>query len=58
VIDEVDVHEEGSFLFREAAFQTKETAVKGLIACATDSGNQLSSVVRSDGADFDPASVA
>jgi len=58
VIYEVDIHEEGGFLFREAAFYAKETAVKGLSACATDSGNQVGPVVRPESADFDPAPIA
>jgi hypothetical protein len=58
VIDEVNIHKERGFLFREAAFLTKESAVKGLSACATDGGNQVGPVVRSEGADFDPATTA
>jgi hypothetical protein len=39
-------------------FKTKETAVKGPGAYATDSGQQIGPVVGSESADFDPASIA
>jgi hypothetical protein len=58
MIDEIDVHEERGFFICEAAFQTKETAVKRPVACATESGDQIDPVVGSESTDFDPASIA
>src|SRR4051794_16379784 len=58
MIDEINVHEERSFLICEAAFQTKETAVKRPVACAIDSCDQIGVVVRSKSTDFYPASIA
>jgi hypothetical protein len=48
MIDEIDVHEKRGFFICEAAFQTKETAVKRPVACATESGDQIGPVVGSD----------
>jgi hypothetical protein len=58
VVDEVDIQEKPDFRLREVASYSKETTVKGLPAAASDGCNEIGPVVRSEGADFDPASIA
>ena len=58
VIGEIDVQEIVDFRLCEAAFDRKETAIKGLPADAADGGDEVGPVVRSKRADFDPASIA
>jgi hypothetical protein len=58
VLDEIDIHEERGFFICEAALKTKEPAIKGPGACATDSGEQIGPVVGPESSDFNPASIA
>ena len=56
-VDEVGVQKERDFRLGEAA-SYKETAVKRLPAAAADGCEEVGSVVGSEGADFEPASIA
>src|SRR4051812_44872443 len=58
MVDEVDVHEECDFLLREAALGSKEAAEEGMGAGASDSGDEVGSVIWLEGADLDLAPVA
>jgi hypothetical protein len=58
VVDEVHVQEERDFLFRKFALWTEESAVERLGACALDGCDKLGPIVRPEGADFNPTSIA
>ena len=58
MIDEINVHEKRGFLICEAAFQTKEAAIKRPVACVTDSCDQIGPVVGPESPDFNPAFIA
>jgi hypothetical protein len=58
VVDKVDIHEKLDFGLCEVASYSKETAVKGLSAASSGGCDEVRSVVRFEGADFDPSSIA
>jgi hypothetical protein len=58
MIDEIDAQEEFDFLFRKVAFRTEETAIERLRTGAFDGVEKVGAVVRSEGTDFDLASIA
>jgi len=57
VTDKIHIDEERGFLLAELAFDGEETAIEGIGADTADRRNEIGPVFRSEGADFDPASI-
>jgi hypothetical protein len=58
MVYKVDVHEKGDFLFCKGALCPKETSAQGFRGAMTDGFGNFATVIGSQRADFDAASVA
>jgi hypothetical protein len=58
VFNEVNIQEECDLVLCKAALYSKETAKETLYAGAADGCDKIVPIVRSEGADFDSASIA
>jgi hypothetical protein len=58
MVEEVGIQKECDFPFRKTASYTEETAVERLVTSAANRVDEAGSIVRSEGTDFNPTSIA
>src|SRR5262249_47211609 len=58
MIDEVDVHKEGDFVFAELTFDREEAAFKRMRADTTRSGDEVVPILRAERANCELASIS